>query len=158
MPDQKMTNEKSETCFYIRSVYGIFTLIWLLIIVINKFYTELTCYVLFIPFLIFLLAFMNAEDICDSEVENDVLGINFLTIGIVLFIPLVTLTNKETSVTAKTNVNHSIFLAVTCILLSYYHVWVCKSNRHVYKAIRSCLETIAITLYIFAIAIFFTTE
>ena len=143
---------RKETVFYVRSIFTLFTFFWIMIIVMNKFYKSMVAYVLLIPFAIFLLAFMNAEDTVDDELENDVLSVTFVTVGIIISMPLLTLFNKDKS---NTELNHIIFLAIISILLSYFHLWCDRSRRHICKAIRSCLETFSITLYIFAIAIFF---
>lgn len=147
--------EIRETSFYVRSVFLTFTFIWIIIIVLNKFYTSLAVWVLLIPFAIFLLGFMNADETANTDIESDVFSVTFITIGIIVSMPLLSLFNKE-----KTNehLNHVIFLAMISTLLSYLHIWTGKKNRHVCKVIRSCLETYAICLYIFAITIFFVDE
>lgn len=147
--------DRKETSFYIRSIFTLFTFIWILVIVMNKFYKNIAAYILLIPFAIFLLGFMNAEDILDDKLEDDVFSVTFVTVGIIISMPLLTLFNKN-----KNNVelNHIIFLAIISILLSYFHLWCDRSRRHICKAIRTCLETFSITLYIFAIAIFFIQE
>lgn len=147
-----LDHDKSQTAFYVRSVYATFTFIWMLVIVMNKFYTSICAYILLIPFAIFLLGFINADDICDCEVETDVLSITFISVGVILSMPLLTMFNKDGP---NRELNKIIFYALICILLSYLHIWVSKDNRHICKAIRSCLETFAISLYIFAITIFF---
>lgn len=145
---------KTESSFYVRAVYTVFTFIWMLVIVMNKFYANICAYILLIPFAIFLLGFMNAEETCDCEVETDVMAVTFVTVGIIISIPLLTLFNKDG---ANKDLNHIIFLAMIFVLLSYLHIWVGKSGRHVCKAIRSCLETFALCLYMYAIGIFFIT-
>lgn len=147
--------EVNETSFYVRAVFSFFSVVWLLIIVFNKYYTSITAWILLIPFAIFLLGFMNAEETCDSELTEDVFTLSFSTIGVVVAIPLLGLYNKD-----KTNdkLNNIVFLALICTLFTYLHVWIKKSTRHVYKAVRSCLETYAVILYIFSILIFFIDE
>lgn len=147
--------EKDRLIYFTRSVYLIFALIWILLCIANKFYESAAAYVLFIPLIIFLMGFMNADCTCDNEVESDVFAVSFISIGILLSIPLLTLFNKNND---NILLNHVIFLAMISVLLSYYHIWVGYHQRHVCKAIRSCLETFSITLYIFAILIFFMSD
>lgn len=143
---------KEETVYYIKTVFLVFSLIWSILIVSNKFYNNSACWVLVLPYIIFLLGFINAEDVADDKISEDVFSTSFVGIGIIVSLPLLTLFNKD-----KTDVelNHVIFMGLISILLSYFHIWCDYSRRHVVKSIRSCLETFAIDLYIFAILIFF---
>ena len=50
---------------------------------------------------------------------------------------------------------HIIFLAMILVLISYPHIWATMEFRHVFKIARSCIETMAVTLYIFVLMIFF---
>jgi hypothetical protein len=147
----KMDNLRIRQQYYISATYIFFVLIWLLIIIINSFYKVEGWYVLCIPFIIFAIGFFNA-DCVDSELEDDVFRVSFVTIGILLSLPLLKLFNDKKY---DRQLNHIIFLAMIATLFSYYHFWVPHSLRHVCKVIQSCLETIAITLYVFALIIFF---
>lgn len=154
--EKRMTNaEKRRMVYFTRAVYLIFAFIWIILCVSNEFYTNIAAYVLFIPFIIFLLGFFNADCTCEEEVESDVFSVSFVSIGILVSIPLLTLFNKNEE---NIMLNHVIFLAMISTLLSYFHLWVNYKQRHVCKAIRSCLETFSVTLYIFAIMIFFTSS
>lgn len=157
--------KNDEVTFFIRAVFVVFSLIWMLVIILNKFYKSFASFVLFLPFGYFLIGFLNAECICDKELEQDVLQVTFIAAGMIISIPLLGLINKDEIKWNEQNVkrkeelkkllNHTIFLAVIFILLSYPHVWVCKDIRHIYNVARSCLETFGVTLYIFALTIFF---
>ena len=136
---------------YISATYIFFIFLWLLIILLNGFYKSSAWYVLLIPFVIFTIGFFNT-DCVDRELEEDVFKVTFVTIGILLSLPLLKLFNEKQY---DRQLNHIIFLAMIATLFSYYHFWVPSSLRHVCKVIQSCLETIAITLYIFALVIFF---
>ena len=153
---KKMSHPVNQnTIFYVRSIFCLFSFIWIFVIILNKFYKNIACYILLIPFIIFLLGFINSEDTTNTDVEDDIFSVTFLTLGLVVSLPLLALFNKDN---ANPELNHVIFLAMISILLSYLHIWVGKENRHVFKAIRSCLETFSITLYIFAISIFFIKD
>lgn len=143
---------EEETIFYVRSVFVAFSLLWTMLIVTNKFYKSLASYILFVPYFIFLLGFMNAADVINDEIATDIFSTSFIGVGIVISLPLLTLFNRD-----KPNIelNHITFLGLISILMSYFHIWCDYSRRYIVKAIRSCLETFAIDLYIFAIMIFF---
>jgi hypothetical protein len=177
--EKRMTHsEKKKYVYFTRAVYVIFTFIWLLLCLTNNFCENLASFVLFIPFIVFLFGFFNAEETCNSEVETDVFGVSFIALGILISMPLLTLFNKEEDKKLGTSevkiqtteeinkriekekntklLNHVVFISVICVLLIYLPIWVGYHERHICKSIRSCLETFSITLYIYALMIFFT--
>lgn len=179
--EKRMTHaEKRKYVYFTKAVYVIFTFIWLLLCLTNDFYENIAAYVLLIPFIVFLFGFFNAEETCNPEVETDVFSVSFIALGILVSMPLLTLFNKEedkklsnpgTTVTEESQedknkrirkekntklLNHVVFIAIICVLVIYLPIWVGYHDRHICKAIRSCLETFSITLYIYAIMIFFT--
>lgn len=178
--EKRMTPaEKRKYVYFTKAVYVIFTFIWLLLCLTNNFYENIAAYVLLIPFIVFLFGFFNAEETCNTEVETDVFGVSFIAIGILVSMPLLTLFNKEDDKKLGTPditkietiedrdkrlerekntklLNHVVFIALVCVLLIYLPIWVGYHERHICKSIRSCLETFSITLYIYAIMIFFT--
>jgi hypothetical protein len=160
MSEENTENTENVT-FHIRTTFFIFILIWLSVILLNKFYLSNAFIVLLIPFFIFGLGLINSEIISDEKLEDDVFTTSFITLGLVISLPLLTLfnnNNREMKNEKKADVktlNHIIFLAMIFTLLSYYHIWVNKVDRHVCKIIRSCFETMSITLYIFSLTIFF---
>lgn len=145
----------------------IFSIIWTFMIAINRFYGTAAWPILLIPYAMMGIGFLNKDKISDDKVEEGVFSATFISMGLVISLPLLTLfTNKilgsqdeKSNDPRKTAIcsqlNHIIFLAMIMILLSYVHIWVDESMRHVCKIIRSCFETIAVTLYIFALTIFF---
>ena len=153
---KKCRYNPKQLTFYSRAVFVMFTFIWILIVAMNKFYNDTASYVLLLPFAFFLLGFMNADEICDDELENDIFSTSFITIGIVVSIPLLGYFNRDKEGNIKDKKStHAIFIAMITTLLTYLQIWVDKRYRHVCKVIRSCLETIAITLYIYAIILYF---
>jgi len=144
--------EKEKSTFYIRCTFLLFIFIWIFVIATNKLYESTAWFVLLIPFGLFGLGYLNSYDISDDTVEEDVLSATFITTGLVLSIPLLGIFNKD-----KMNsfLSHVIFLAMVFTLFSYLHIWVDRIDRHICKIIRSCFETIAVTLYIYALVIFF---
>jgi len=137
--------------YYVASVFAIFAFIWILVVLLNRLYTSHVSFILVVPLFIFTIGFFNAECI-DCELEGDVFKVTFITVGLLLSLPLLKFFNENNE---DRQLNHVIFLAIISILISYYHVWVPHEDRHVCKAIQSCLETFAITLYIFAVLIIF---
>jgi hypothetical protein len=152
---KKIREEAKEASFYVRSIFLIFTFVWMIVIILNKFYVSLAAWILLIPIMIFLLGFSFAEECCDCELADDIFSTSFMYVGVFISIPLLTLFNKDGR---NRKLNHIVFLALISTLLAYLPMWLRKTARHPYKAARTCLETIAVTLYIFAIVIFFIDE
>lgn len=160
-----------ETSTYITFAFLFFLIIWTFIIAINKFYNYAAFPILFIPYASFGLGIINSDQIADDKIEEGIFSATFITMGLVISLPLLSYmntkilnidqnnnkmnANEERKRQASAELNHIIFLAMIATLLSYIHIWVDEEKLHVCKIIRSCLETIAVTLYIFALTIFF---
>ena len=143
--------EVINNSYYVSAVYVVFVFIWLIIIIFNRFVKSSAAFVLVIPFIIFAIGFMNSDCI-DNALEEDVFRVSFISVGLLLSLPLLKLFNEKGD---NRQLNHVIFLAMIFTLISYYHIWVPLHDRHICKVIQSSLETISITLYIFALTIFF---
>lgn len=154
--------EEEELIFYIRALFIAFSFIWILIIALSKFYKSFMALILFIPLGYFLIGICNSEHIACNDVQEDVFKVTFISTGIILSMPLLTLVNdrikNEDKGTEKEKeekrimINHSIFLALVFILCSYPHIWTSCKVRILFKVVRSCLETFGVTMYIFALA------
>lgn len=150
---------------YIRYVFFFFMIVWTFIVTVNKFYFSAAFPILLIPYASFGLGFINSDAIADDNIEEGVFSATFITMGLVISLPLLSYINNKILGDSKevcekkskksSELNHIIFLAMIATLFSYIHIWVDQSGRHVCKIIRSCFETIAVTLYIFALVIFF---
>ena len=142
---------EEDTHYYVAFIYLIFLLLWIILILINNFQKSEAYFILFIPVIIFIIGFFNANN-CNFELQKDVFGITFISVGLLLSLPLLKLFNDKKE---DKQLNHIIFLSMIFILLTYYHIWIPLENRYICKIIQSCFETYAITLYIFALVIFF---
>lgn len=142
---------ENNNFFYIKSVYCLFIFVWILLVFLNHFYNSYASLILIVPLIIFIIGFFNCE-LFNENLETDVFKVTFIGVGLLLSLPLLKLFNEKNE---DKQLNHIIFLAMISVLLSYYHIWVPIENRQICKIIQSCLETYAITLYIFAILIFF---
>ena len=137
--------------YYISTTYLIFIFLWILLVVLNNFHKSSVSFVLLIPIIIFSIGIFNASNF-DVDLQKDVFQVTFISVGLLLSLPLLKLFSEKNN---NPQLNHVIFLAMISILLSYLHIWIPSEERHLCKIIQSCLETFAITLYIFALVIFF---
>ena len=148
----KQEGTPAENGIYIRVTFFIFMIIWTFIVAINRLYLSYAFPILLIPFASFGLGILNSDQLADDKLEGDMFSTTFITMGLVISMPLITFLNKDKP---NKELNHIIFLAMISTLLSYLHIWGDGVYRHVSKISRSCLETMAITLYIFVLVIFF---
>ncbi len=132
-------------------VYGFFILFWIFLVCVFKLPTEYTIWVLFIPIVLFYINSQNIDDVYDDETEAEIFSVTFITIGVLFSITILTFLTKSDS---DPRLITAILLAVIFILLAYYHLWLGEENRHIMKIIRSCFETFAVTLYIYAIVLY----
>jgi len=141
----------SENCFYVGMIYILFSLIWILIVLYNRFYTSPASFILIIPLILFTIGYFNCDKF-NVDLQNDVFRITFISVGLLLSLPLL---KFFTETKPNKQLDHVIYLAMIFVLVSYYHVWLPLENRHTWKAIQSCFETFSVTFYIFALTIFF---
>ena len=141
-----------ETGLYIRYVFIIFMIVWTFVIAYNKFFLLAACPILTIPYGLFGLGILNSDNIADDEIEENVFSTTFVTMGLIISIPLLTMINKDKQ---NRELTHIVYLGMIFTLFSYFHYWVDKEERHICRIMRSCLETIAVTLYILTLTIFF---
>lgn len=153
---KKLKKDTIDDCFdtgvYIRYIFIIFIIIWTLIISVNRLYKFAAFPILLIPYASFGLGIINSDEIADDNLEEDIFSTTFIAMGLIISMPLLSHFNKDVH---NKDLSHIIFMAMVAILFSYFHIWVDISRRHVCKISRSCFETIAVTLYIFAVTIFF---
>lgn len=154
--------EEEELIFHIKALFTAFIFIWILIIAVSNFYKSFAALILLIPLGYFFIGICNAEEIYSNDVQEDVFKVTFITTGIILSMPLLSLVNEKIKSDEKISeqekkekkmmINHSIFLALVFILISYPHIWSSCKVRILFKIARSCLETFGVTMYIFALA------
>lgn len=170
LDEHKLSDEEKNISENIGLVFAIFAIIWTFIVAINRFYNSAAWPILLIPYAAMGIGYLNKERIVDDMVEQGVFSATFITMGLIISMPLLGYMNNkilgnvdkddnkqvdEKKKALNTQINHIILLAIIITLLSYIHIWVDQSLIHVCKVIRSCFEMMAVTLYIFALTIFF---
>lgn len=144
--------ENEQNSFYIKCTFTFFMIIWTFMVAINRLHLSYIFPILLIPYASFGIGLLNADDLADDKLENDMFSATFITMGLIISMPLLTFFNKEKT---DKELNHLVFLAMITTLLSYLHFWGDGTIRHVSKISRSCLETMAVTLYVYVLTNFF---
>lgn len=149
---KEIKKQYGENETYIRITFFIFMVIWTFLVAINGLFISMAFPILLIPYASFGLGILNSDQLADDKLESDMFSATFITMGLVISMPLITFLNKDKP---NKDLNHIIFLAMISTLCSYLHIWGDGAFRHVSKIFRSCLETMAITLYVYVLVVFF---
>jgi len=150
-PDSSTTEYYSpEKAAQVRLVYIVALVIWILIVALVKLYTTdvIGWIILAIPPVVFLAGYINSEYLT-LEIERENFQANYFAIGLLLILPLLTWVNRDYK-GDKIRFTKILVLAIIIVMLSLLDVWVRKEYLSINKHIKSTLQTIAITLLIYA--------
>jgi hypothetical protein len=142
-----------HTHFGVCVTYIILLLVWIVCIIWFKLYNSPAWYVLVIPFLAFINAIVTSRDLT-YDMEDEMFKASYLSIGLILALPLLAWMNKDFG-GDKDHFATVIFLALGFTILTYIDVWVTRRWLSVFKHIRSGLQTMAVTLFLFAIVTYY---
>lgn len=147
--------QSNSLIYWTRIVYLIFILLWLLVIIWLQLYNYgiLVIILLFIPVIVFASGYLFAHQFTPKD-EESVFEASFLAIGLLVLMPLVNWM-KDDYVGSKKELIRLIFVAVVLTLLSVLDIWLPKRLMRINKHIRLCLETMAVTLFICIIVMFY---
>lgn len=158
-----MPEQEEEKCSYdrcqlkrIRKVYLLALVFWVLIIIWLGIFPPsnlIEFVILLIPVAIFLISWKSSNKISKS-VESYMFQTNMLVLGLLIALPILTW------IYAKSKHNRSLFVkiiitGVIISILTLYDIWVPHKWLPVLKHINSVFETIALTLFIFALYKYF---
>lgn len=158
-PDNKTRNNSNpnnnnyspDVAFSVKVVYVIAILLWIVVIAWLGLYKGDTVAWLFIciPFVLFIFAMINSDSIT-IETEDLVFQSNYLTVGLLIVIPLLTWMNRDYKGNDKDKFVSLLVAMVVFILLSMLDIWVKKEYISVIRHIKSVLETFAVVILIYA--------
>jgi len=151
---EKLRHEKFEgrsTC--IQNVYGVFLVIWIILVIflglIRSPMSVLDWLILLIPIAIFIFGMINASSIT-TEVEDAVFEADFLSLGLVIVLPLLAWISRDYGGDRQFFIR-VIVTALILSMLSLLDIWVSAKMLFVAKHSKSALQTMAITLLIYAL-------
>ncbi len=143
---------------YIRMIYVIAIIIWTMIILIFQLYeTDLIGWLLLaIPFVIFLIGYASASQVT-IDVEEDVYKYNYLSVGLLIVLPLITYLNRDYTGCniRKQRFTSVLVLSLIIILLSMIDVWIPRRWISTIRHLKSTLQTMALTLLMYALYTFY---
>lgn len=139
--------------FWVDCVYIIALLVWVLIICLFRLYRSPGNFVLLIPIVVFLIGIFNTGSI-DDEVENTMFKASYLPMGLILSLALLSWMSRDFT-GDKTQFVAVILLAMVFTLFTVIDIWIPRGWLAIHKHARSACQTMAVTLFIFAIATYY---
>ena len=137
----------------IRLVYILAIIVWTGIIFAFGFHRMKAKFLLLIPYILFGIAIFNACKL-ETKVERVMFQTTFLSVGLILAIPLLTWTSQDYKGDKKQFVN-IIIMSVVFSSFSMYDLWVSRKWLPLYYHIRSSFQVIGLTLLVFGLIEYF---
>ena len=140
----------------IRVLYGISFVLWVvLIIALGLWRTDIVGWVvLLVPPLVFLFGFINADKLT-VEVEDQMFEANYLSVGLIIVLPLLMWINgQHGETTSPVDRRHFIQIVVVALvlsMLSMIDLWVPRESVSLIKHGKSIFQTASISLLIYAL-------
>lgn len=151
----KQRTYSSDKIKVIQGFYIGAALLWSLIIILLKLYQTgiLGWIILIIPYLVFFIGFSHIPAI-SVEVEEDMFKINYLSLGLIIVLPLLAWINKDYR-GDKSRFILIVVVAMILNLLSLLDIWVSREWLSVAKHAKSSLQTMAIVLLSYVLYMYY---
>ncbi len=146
-------NPDDDTVFILQMYYIFISLLWLLIISYFGIWQEKLSFILFLPLAAFFITFLYLEHI-SVYVEESMLQSNYLSLGLILALPMLSWMLKEYNGNRKHFIT-IIVLALVLSLLTFVDIWVPENRISVYRHIRSSFQVMSVSLFIYALCAFY---
>lgn len=139
----------------IQIVYLIGALFWIGLLVLFKLsFTDFWGYlILSIPLFVFGLSFYFVRNLT-VEVEENVLSSNYLSIGLLIVLPLLTGVSQKRHVSSRLLVR-ILLIAIVLALISLLDFWVSPKWISLPRHVKSILSTMSLTLLVFALYVYY---
>lgn len=133
-------------------------LIWTILVCLLGLYNHdviCTC-LIFIPYIVFILGMMNADKVTE-ETEREFFAYNYLSVGLLIFLPLLTwLGNNNRS--KNTMFITLVILALIFTMLSMVDIFVRPEYLTTMRHIKSVFQTLSMILLIYAIYLYYISN
>jgi hypothetical protein len=142
---------------YIRYVYIVGLIVWVgLVYYLGMHHTDYVGWIILsIPIWAFILGYVNTC-VISGEVEAEVFQANYLSIGLLIVLPLLTWINREYNGDRR-RFTSILVLAIIIIMLSMIDLWVPCEWLSVVKHGKSVLQTLALVLLIYALYMYYVS-
>lgn len=149
----KVTSASDDTLFILQIFYIGIAVFWILLVSYFRLWKEKYSFILVIPLIVFFITFLYLEDVSPA-VEENMSKTNFLSVGIILTLPLLSWMVKEHTGDKQ----HFITLAIMALVLSLFtfvDIWVPESRISIYRHFRSTLQVMSVCLFIYALVVYY---
>lgn len=152
----KNTAYSTAKIYWVKCVYVVAAVIWSIIVCHFSLFASTAAVILWLPLILFGIAYFNVGNLSE-EVHDDVLKSSFISIGLMLSLPLLGWLNKDYQ-GDKNHVTETIVIAMILTLFSLLHVWVSKKWIPVWNHAKSALETMSLSLFVYALVSYFLVK
>lgn len=144
---------EDDTVFLLQMFYIFASFFWILLIAYFKLWDEKLAFILFLPLVAFFITFLYLENI-SVYVEENMISTNYLSLGLILALPMLSWMLKEYNGQKKHFIT-VIILALVLSLLTFVDIWVPENRISIYRHVRSSLQVMSVSLFIFALSTFY---
>ena len=143
---------------YVQLIYLYAVVFWLFLVFYLQAYRvdQIGGLILFIPIFTFGIGFLNASALT-VEVEEDMFKANFLSIGLLIVLPLLTWMNRDYTGDRKKFIAILIG-AIIFTMLSLVDIWVRKKWVTLVKHLKSVFQTFSLTLLILGLYLYYSNR
>jgi len=138
----------------VQTLYLISALLWVaLVLMLNLYRTSCGGYfILLAPLVIFFIGFANTGGV-SARTEESMLTTNYISVALLVVLPLLAwgTTNYATDSAGRRDFITTIVVALVLAMLSLVNIWVPQKWFPLVRHIKSVLQTMSLTLIIFAL-------
>ena len=143
----------SDQSMIIQVMYVYLIVIYVILTIFLGLWSTSAWFVLIIPFIVFGIGIWYANEL-NRYVEREFFKISYLSVGLVLTLPLLAWMSKDFKG------DHTQFVSIIVVsmittLLSMVEIWFPERLMSAYKHWRSGLQTISITFIIYALLLYY---
>lgn len=152
LAEMKKVPHDDYLTMYIQYWYVIAIIMWIFLVFcfdMFNYESAISWAILVVPIVAFIFGYVNANALT-GEIEDELFQSNFLSIGLIVVLPLITWVNKDYS-GEKKNFTALLILAIVLTMFSVIDFWVPPYYLSLMKHIRSTFQTITIVLLIYCL-------
>lgn len=144
--------------FYIRGLYLIAILIWVLIVIFFRLFDGdiISCIIILLPIVIFALNYCFVGGV-DTTLEEQLFQINYLSLGVLLVLPMLSWINGGKG-QRKDKFIRILVLSIILSMLSMIDIWVSREWLSFVVHLKSIFETVALILMIYALYTYYVHD
>lgn len=148
-------NYDPNTQYKIQIIYVIAIIFWLILIVILQLYLPKNTFlfiILLIPLIVFIINFFNVK--CYTlDMDGEMFKGDFMLFASILLVVFISWHDKPKHGPKMFRV---LMVSLVLTMLSLIDIWVSKENLILVKHVRSVLQTLVLTLLIYALFLYYT--